>query len=159
MRPWRPARAFGLELVDEIDGGEEAPARSGADAASRDGDGQMRLAGAGSADQDDIALLGDEAAAGEIAHQRLVDRRALEGEVVDVLGERQLGDGELVFDRARLLLGDLGLQKIADEALRLMLALQRRGERLVVGVLHPVELQFAHHVEDFGSLHGQALLS
>jgi len=42
---------FGLELIDEIDGGEEAPARSGADAASRDGDGQMRLAGAGSADQ------------------------------------------------------------------------------------------------------------
>ena len=39
--------AFGLELVDEIDGGEEAPARSGSDAASRDGDGQMRLAGAG----------------------------------------------------------------------------------------------------------------
>ena len=38
---------LGLELVDEIDGGEEATARSGADAASRDGDGQMRLAGAG----------------------------------------------------------------------------------------------------------------
>ena len=36
-----------LELIDEIDGGEEAPARSGSDAASRDGDGQMRLAGAG----------------------------------------------------------------------------------------------------------------
>src|ERR1700691_4266511 len=95
---------FGLELIDEIDGGEEAPARSGADAASRDGDGQMRLAGAGSADQDDIALLSDEAAAGEITHQRLVDRRVLESDVVDVLGERQLGDGELVFDRARLLL-------------------------------------------------------
>src|ERR1700691_6191380 len=95
---------FGLELIDEIDGGEEAPARSGADAASRDGDGQMRLAGAGFADQDDIALFSDEAAAGEITHQRLVDRRALESDVVDVLGERQLGDGELVFDRARLLL-------------------------------------------------------
>ena len=39
--------AFGLELVDEIDGGEEAPARSRSDAASRDGDGQMRLACAG----------------------------------------------------------------------------------------------------------------
>jgi hypothetical protein len=38
---------FGLELVDEIDGGEEAPPRSGADAASRDGDRQMRLAGSG----------------------------------------------------------------------------------------------------------------
>ena len=30
---------FGLELVDEVDRGEEAPARSGADAAAGDGDG------------------------------------------------------------------------------------------------------------------------
>jgi hypothetical protein len=60
----------------------------------------MRLTGAGPADQDDIALLRDEAAAGEIAHQALVDWRALELEAVDVLGERQLGDGQLVLDRA-----------------------------------------------------------
>ena len=39
--------AFGLELIDEIDGGEEATARSGSDAASRDGDGQMGLARSG----------------------------------------------------------------------------------------------------------------
>jgi hypothetical protein len=38
---------LGLELIDEIDGGEEATARSSADAASRNGDGQMRLASAG----------------------------------------------------------------------------------------------------------------
>ena len=38
---------LGLELIDEIDGGEEAPARSSADATPRDGDGQMRLACAG----------------------------------------------------------------------------------------------------------------
>ena len=63
--------ALGLELIDEIDGGEEATARSSSDAASRDGDGQMRLAGAGSTDQDDIALLGDESAAGQIAHKGL----------------------------------------------------------------------------------------
>jgi hypothetical protein len=36
---------LGLKPVDEIDGGEEAAARPGADAASRDGDRQMRLAG------------------------------------------------------------------------------------------------------------------
>jgi hypothetical protein len=34
--------------------------------------------------------LGDEAAAGEVVHEGLVDRRALELEVVEVLGERQL---------------------------------------------------------------------
>jgi hypothetical protein len=36
--------------------------------------------------------------------------------------------GELVFDRARLFLGYLRLQEIADEALRFMLSLQRDGE-------------------------------
>ena len=95
---------FGLELIDEIDGGGEATARFSSDAASRDGDGQMRLAGASSADQDDIALLGDESAAGQIAHEDLVDRPVLEDEVVDILGQRQFGDGVLLFDRARLLL-------------------------------------------------------
>ena len=39
---------------------------AGSDAASRDSDGQMGLAGARSADQDDVALLGDEAAPDEI---------------------------------------------------------------------------------------------
>jgi hypothetical protein len=37
---------------------------------------------------------GDECAGGQIAHQRLVDRLVLEGEVVDVLCQRQPGDHE-----------------------------------------------------------------
>ena len=108
MPPLPAGAALGLEPVDQIDDVEEAAARAAADAGARDGDRQMRLAGAGAADQHDVALLGEEVAAGEIADQRLVDRRAGEVEVVDVLGQRQLGDGELVLDRARLLLGDLG---------------------------------------------------
>src|SRR5262245_51665885 len=67
----------------------------------------MSPAGAGPADQHGIALLGDKAASGELTYERLVDR-ALELEVLEVLGEWQLGDGELVLDRARLLLADLG---------------------------------------------------
>src|SRR5579863_2369235 len=118
----------------------------------------MGFACPSSADKDDVALLSDEAAAGEIANQAFVDWRILEGEVVDVFGERQLGDRELVFDRARLLLGDLGLEQIADEALRLVFALERCCERLVIGVLHAVKLELAHQVEDFRSLHGHALL-
>ena len=105
-----------------------------------------------------LCWLGDEAAAGEVANEGLVDWRVLEGEVVEVLGERQLRDRELVLDRPRLLLGDLGAQEVADEALRLVRALDRGREHLVVGGLHAVELQLAHHVEDFGPLHRQALL-
>src|ERR1700761_1431918 len=119
----------------------------------------MRLARAGSADQDDVALLGDELAAGEVAHEVLVDRRAFELEVVDILGERQLGDRELISDRTCVLLRYLRLEQVADEPLRLMLALERSGVNLVVGALHAVELEFTHHFDDFGSLHGQGLLS
>ena len=75
------------------------------------------FAGAGPADQHGIALLGDEATAGEVVDERLVDRRAFEPEVVDILGEWQLGDGELVLDRACLLLADLGVEQITDDAL------------------------------------------
>src|SRR3954452_24646336 len=78
---------LGLEPVDEIDHVVEPAAGAAADAASGDRDGKMGLAGAGPADQHGVALLGDEAAAGEIVHERLVDRRALELEVVEVLGE------------------------------------------------------------------------
>ena len=82
-----------LEPIDEIDGRKEAAARTGADAGAGDGDRQMRLARSRTADQYDVTLLDDEAAAGEIVDESLVDRRVLEGEVVDILGERQFGDG------------------------------------------------------------------
>src|SRR5262249_25190697 len=99
-----------VETIDEIDDVEEAAARTTADAGAGNGDGQMGLSGSCAADKHDVALFGQEAAGGEIADQRLVDWRTFEAEVVNILGQRQLGDGELVFDRTRLLLTDLGLQ-------------------------------------------------
>ena len=105
---------LGLELIDEVDDVEEATAGAAADAGPSDGDGCVAFSGAGSADQHDVALLLHEAAAGEVAHQCLVHRSGVEVEVVDVLGQRQLGDRHLVLDRPRLLLADLGPQKIAD---------------------------------------------
>jgi hypothetical protein len=96
---------LGLEPVDQVDDIEEAPACAVADERTGNGDCQMRLAGACPADQDDIALIGDEGAGGEVADQALVDRRAGKIEVLDILGQRKLGDGELVLDGTGLLLG------------------------------------------------------
>src|SRR6476620_3456782 len=104
------------------------------------------------------ALRCDEATAGEIVHERLIDRRALELEVVEVLGERQLGDGKLVLDRARLLLVDLGVEQITDDALGFMLTFDGRGHDLVEGGLHAVELELAHEIEELGSFHQLVLL-
>src|SRR6185312_12606069 len=80
-----------LEPIDQIDDVEEAAARSVADESTGNGDGQMRLPGPGAADEDGIALIGDEGAGGEITDQRLVDGGVGEVEVVDILGQRQLG--------------------------------------------------------------------
>ena len=87
---------FGLELVDEIDDVEEAASSTGTDACPGDRDGEMGLAGPSPADEDNIALVRQEVAAGEIMNEGLVDRGSVEGEVGDILGERQLGDGDLI---------------------------------------------------------------
>jgi hypothetical protein len=104
--------SLGFEPVDEINDVVEPAAGAGADAAPGNRDGEVGLASPGAADQDGVALLREEAAAGEIAHEGLIDRRTLELEVIEILGKWQLGDGELVFDRARLLLTDLGGEQI-----------------------------------------------
>src|ERR1700704_4788954 len=57
---------LGLEPVDEVDHVVEPAAGAGSNAASGNRDGKMRLAGAGPTDQHGVALLGDEAAAGEV---------------------------------------------------------------------------------------------
>src|SRR4030095_14924024 len=101
---------LGLEAIDEVDHVVEAATSAGSDAASGDGNGQMGFASAGAADQHDVALLGDKAAAGKVVDERLVDRRVVELEVSNVLGQRQLGDGELVLNRPGLLLVDLGVE-------------------------------------------------
>jgi hypothetical protein len=129
-----------VEPVDQVDNVVEAAAGAAPDAGPRDPDRQMGLARARTADQDQVALLAEEGAAGEITHQGLVDGRVGEGELLDLLGKRQLGDRELVPHRAGLLLAQLGREQVADDPLRLVLALHGRGDDLVPRVgLRPPE--------------------
>jgi hypothetical protein len=92
----------------------------------------MGLSCAGAADQHEVALMIEEVSGGQIPDQGLVDLGRLEVELLDLLSQRQLGDGHLVLDRARLLLTDLGGQQIADDPLGFVLSLHRRGDDLVV---------------------------
>ena len=85
-----------------------------------------------------VALLGEEsAAARQVADQRLVGRRAGEVEILDaVLGQRQLGNRQLVLDRAGLLhRRSRRGEQVADDAGRLMPALDAGRHHLVVGRL------------------------
>ncbi len=154
-----PAGArFGFEPVDEVDDVVEPAPCPVSDAGPGDGDGEVGLAGAGAADEHDVALVSQELAAGERAYQTLVDRGAVEGELGDVLGQGQLGNRHLIADRTRLLLGDLGLEQVADDLLRLVGAFERDLDDLVVGGLHSEELQLAHGGEDVLAFHHGGLL-
>ena len=93
-----PIAGLGLEPVDEIDDVVEPATGSCSDAASGDSNGKMSLTGSGAADEHHIALLGDEATAGEVIDERLIDRSTVEFEVAEIFGERKLGNGELVLD-------------------------------------------------------------
>jgi hypothetical protein len=63
-----------LKPIDEVDYVVKATAGTRPDAASGDGYGHMCLASASTANQHDVALLGDKPAAGQVVDQRLVDR-------------------------------------------------------------------------------------
>lgn len=84
-------------------------------------------------------------------------RRAVELEVGDVFGKRQLGNGELVLHRPGVLLVDLRVEQVGNDVLGFVLALDRSRHDLVEGCLHAVELEFAHELEDLGSFHQMAL--
>jgi hypothetical protein len=62
------------------------------------------------------------------------------------------------YDRACLLLDDLGGQQIADDALGFMLALDCIDHDLVKGGLHAMELKFTHEIEELGLFHQTVLL-
>jgi hypothetical protein len=138
---------FGVELVHQVDDVEEPAPAAVSDTGTCDADREMGLASPGSADQHEVTLMVEEASGGQVPDQGLVDLGRLEVELVDLLGQRQLGDGHLVLDRARLLLTDLGGQEVANDLLRFVLSLDRRGDDLVVGRPHAVKLQLAHGVQ------------
>jgi hypothetical protein len=95
------------------------------------------LAGAGAADQNQVAFMSQEVAAGAFPDQHLVGASGGKLEVFQVLGQRQLGDRHLILDRAGLLLGDLGGGQVAHHALRFMLALDGGGDDLVMAFFMP----------------------
>ena len=76
--------------------------------------------------------------------QGFIDLRRFKVELLQFLGERQLGDGHLVFDRPGLLFSEFGGQQIPDDLLRFVLAFDGGGQHLFAllqcdaGCLHSV---------------------
>src|SRR3954462_5049391 len=84
--PALPAGAgLAFQPVHQVEDDVEAASCATADAGSCDGHGEMRFAGAGSADQDGVALLGQEGPGCQTADQALVEGRFGKGEAVEIL--------------------------------------------------------------------------
>src|SRR5271156_306401 len=113
---WLSLKLFLFEGVDEFDGGEEPDALAvvldGLDADRR---GEMRLTGAGAADQDDIVGVFQELAAMELACERLADLAAGEVEAGEVAIVRKAGRFELIGRRSHLSVGRLRFQKLRQD--------------------------------------------
>ena len=62
------------------------------------------------------------------------------------------------MDGSGLLLIDLGVEQVADNALGFVLALDGSRHDLVEGGLHAVELEFTHEVEQLSTFHQMVLL-
>src|SRR3954447_8326320 len=84
--PSLPAGAgLALQPVHQVEDDVEAASCATADARSCYGHGEMRFTGAGSADQDGVALLGQKCPGGQAADQALVNRGLGKGEAVEIL--------------------------------------------------------------------------
>ena len=107
----------------------------------------------GPADRHDVARRIEEGTVRELAQQPLLDKALREVEAVEFLRRRQLGDRQLVLDRARLLVRNLRRQQRAEDPLRGMAAPGCVGEHLVVDGLHAFQAERAHQFQDVLASH------
>src|SRR5674476_845046 len=80
----------------------------------------MRLAGAGAADKDRIALGVQEGASGEFANLPFIDRRIGKDELVQIFEDRELGSADAIADRAGLPVRAFGPDQAGDEGIDLI---------------------------------------
>src|SRR5581483_4740553 len=147
-----------LQLVDEIDQVEETPPGAGADDSRCDADAEMGFSGAGSADEDRVALGVEERAGGELANLPLVDWRIGEDELVEVLEDRELGAADTIADRSRLPVRVLGADQAGDEREDFITPGKPLAGDLIEAGAHAIELEPAHGLEDLMAFHHATFL-
>ena len=105
-----------LKNVDQLDGGEEPdPLVMMLDGLDANRGCDMRLARAGTADQNDIIGIVEEVAAMKLLHERLVDLAAGEVEAVQIAVGREACRLELICGRSDLSFGRFRLEKLGQD--------------------------------------------
>ena len=136
------ARAlFGIELIDQIDDAVEARAFALQDDVPSQGGRQMRLAGAGSADKNDIAGGGEVVSGIQLAEPRFVHRGFLEVEAVDVARHGEAREAQLVFVGAGLPVRHFSLQQLRQPGRRGELLLAQGRQALLQCARHAAQAQ------------------
>ena len=111
------------------------------DGLDADGGSQVRLAGAGPADQHDVLGFVQELAAVQRTHQRLVDSALFEVEAGEIAVRREAGHLHLVVDRAHLPFGHFGLDQALEHGDRLRPGGRALFGQRIDGTGHSEELQ------------------
>src|SRR5215831_10899609 len=131
--------------------GEEEHRVAGLDRLDPERDGQMRLADAGRAEQDDVLGALDEAETSQLADLLAIDRRLkVEIELLQALHPGEPGELEAALHPALVPAAPLGLEGLGEKALVVEIALGRvlaDPIELVEEVLH------LHALEEAGQLH------
>jgi hypothetical protein len=118
----------------------------------------VRFAGAGSTDEDAVALGVQEGTGREFTHLALIDRRVGEDELVQVLEHRELGGADTIADRSCLPVGPLRPDQAGDEWVDFIAPGQALAGDLVEAGAHAIEFQLPHGVEDLMAFHQATFL-
>jgi hypothetical protein len=147
-----------LELIHQIDEVEEPAPGAGADHRRGDADAKMRLAAAGAANENRVALGVEKAAAGELAHLAFIDRRIGEDEFIEILEHREFSRAHPIADRPRLSVRAFRPDQAGDGRINLVAPVHALAGDLVKAGAHAVELQFVHRLEDLMTFHQATFL-
>ncbi len=105
-----------FERVDQFDGREEPdPLVVMFDGLDPDCRGDVRLARAGAADQNDVVGVVEEFAPVELLHERFIDLAAGEVEAIQITIGRKAGGLELICSRSHLPFGHFRFQELRQD--------------------------------------------
>ncbi len=132
---------FGIELVDEIDDAEEAHPLALGDRVATEGGGEVRLPGAGAADEDDVAGGGEIFPGIELADLRLAHHRLPEVKAIEITRHGEVREPQLILVGAGLAVGDLSREQLSQPVGRGELLLAQGRQALFQRTRHAAQAE------------------
>src|SRR5208337_3732081 len=130
---------FLLQLIDQIQHIVESGFPAVSDVLSGDRNGQMRLAGSGTPNHDDVGVIDKKIAIIEVSHLHLVNRRDREVKPVKILVYRELCQAHTVTDASDLPLRQLCFKKITQNLIRCCPALYTCRQYLIKSCFYAIQ--------------------